>query len=131
MNAVIGRPPAKINWDIVNELLVKGCSGRQIAGSLGIHQKTLYEHCVIEKGEPFSDYSTRFYAKGEALLIAKQFDKAIEGDNTCLIWLGKTRCKQVEEKQTIVINSVDVKQSQKLEEAFDKSKDLVEHNDNR
>lgn len=103
-----GRPEANIDWQKVDTLLVSGSSGRQIAGQLGVHPRTLYEHTLEEKGIPFSEYSQQKYAKGESLIKAKQFDVAMRGNVTMLIWLGKIRCKQ-EETVThgIVFNEID------------------------
>jgi len=89
-----GRPQVVIDWDKVNSLLIAGCSGVQIAGYLGMNEETLYSHCQSEKKEMFSQYSRRFYTKGESILMAKQFEKASKGDNTMLVWLGKNRLKQ-------------------------------------
>ncbi len=94
----LGRPPHKLDWDKIDSLLIAGCSGREIAGNLEINQKTLYEHAVKDKGMSFTDYSDQFYGKGDSILRAKQFKQAIDGDTTLLIWLGKVRLKQKEEK---------------------------------
>jgi len=97
-----GRPQSNINWDEVDVLLVAGCSGRQIAGNIGISTDTLYDRCLIDKGVQFSQYSQQKNEKGESLLKAHQFAKALgkttDGDNTLLIWLGKTRLKQAEHR---------------------------------
>ena len=93
--ALGGRPLAHIDWEKVNHLLKCGCSGRQIAGNLGFQPNTIYDRCVTDHGITFTEYSQQFYAKGESLLLEKQFDKAINnGDNMMLIWLGKNILKQ-------------------------------------
>ncbi|HEY3527489.1 MAG TPA: hypothetical protein VGK47_14935 [Nitrososphaeraceae archaeon] len=92
----MGRPQSVIDWNKVDELLVKGSSGAQIASQIGIHPQTLYEHTLSEKGIPFSDYSAQKYAKGDSLLLTKQFDVAMKGNVSMLIWLGKQRLKQHE-----------------------------------
>lgn len=104
----IGRPPAKIDWNEVNELLTAGCSGVEIAGYLGLNKNTIYERCRLDNNMEFCDYSVKFYSKGDSLLRKKQFDKAlgkvIDGDNTQLIWLGKNRLKQSESPQELAIS---------------------------
>lgn len=98
-----GRPQAIIDWDLVDNLLIAGCSGLEIAGHIGLHHSTLYDRCLTDKKLSFTEYSSKKYAKGDSLLRAAQFAKALgktdKGDNTLLIWLGKTRLKQVEEKK--------------------------------
>jgi hypothetical protein len=97
------RPLAIIDWTEVDNLLMAGCSGKEIAGHIGINCNTLYERCTKDKDIPFGEYSQQKYAKGESLIKAKQFQKALgeclDGDNTLLIWLGKVRCEQRESKE--------------------------------
>lgn len=97
---MIGRPQAIIDWRKVDNLLVAGSSGVQIAGELGINPNTLYEHTLREKGIPFSEYSQQKYSKGESLIKAKQFEVGMKGNTTMLIWLGKQRCDQRENDNT-------------------------------
>ncbi len=96
----IGRPLAEINWKMVDDLLIAGCSGREVASSLGLNAATIYERCVTDKGMTFTEYSQQKSEKGESLIRAHQYAKALgltdKGDNTLLIWLGKTRLKQME-----------------------------------
>lgn len=95
-----GRPKADIDWNKVDALLIAGCSGREIAGNFGLNPHTIYDRCEKDHGVMFSEYSQQRYAKGEALLRAQQFAKALgkttEGDNTMLVWLGKNRLGQGE-----------------------------------
>lgn len=98
-----GRPPVKINWEEIDALLVAGCSGREIAGNINIAPNTLYEACVRDNNIGFDEYSRQKHEKGESILRAHQYSKAIglteKGDNTLLIWLGKTRLKQIDASQ--------------------------------
>jgi len=97
----MARPLAPINWKTVEDLLIAGCSGANIAGYFGLQPNTIYRRCEDDHGITFTEYSQQFYSKGECLLRAHQFAKALgktqEGDNTLLIWLGKVRLKQREE----------------------------------
>ncbi len=94
----VGRPLADIDWKKVDDLLVAGCSGIEIASYFGLHKQTIYERCEKDHGISFTEYSSQKYAKGDSIIRAHQFAKAIgkttEGDNTLLIWLGKNRLKQ-------------------------------------
>ena len=102
----LGRPKADINWDMVDEYLIAGCSGREIAGLIGLNPATIYDRCEKDHGIPFSDYSQQRYSKGESLIRQKQFLKALkgDGDNTMLIWLGKTRLGQKEPTNGIEVD---------------------------
>lgn len=102
-----GRPQAFIDWKIVDELLEAGCPGTEIADSIGINQNTLYDRCNTDNGITFSHYSQLKSAKGEHKIRQKQYQKAIDGDNTLLIWLGKVRLKQTENQQITPDNLAD------------------------
>ena len=98
-----GRPKADISWNYVDSLLEGGCSGAEIASALGISAHTLYDRCLSDNKMMYSEYSQCKSAKGEALLRMQQYNKALglteSGDNTQLIWLGKTRLKQIDPSQ--------------------------------
>lgn len=88
--------PKRLDWKIIDHLLEAGCTGIEIAGRIGISKHTLYERCVLEKKETFSVYSQLKRASGDSILRETQYDLAIDGDKTLLIFLGKTRLKQQE-----------------------------------
>ena len=97
-----GKPPAPIDWGIVDKLLQSDCSGVQIAGRLGISPQTLYARCEIDNGVVFSAYSAEKKADGDSLLKETQFFEATIAKNTALlIFLGKTRLGQKENNDAI------------------------------
>jgi hypothetical protein len=114
----MSRPRKEIDWKKVEELLIAGCSGAEIAGYMGCHPTTIYEKCAQQNGISFTEYSSEFYSKGDALLKAKQYAKALglskDGDNTLLIWLGKCRLKQKEEQNIIPPNDEKIQQEHSL-----------------
>jgi IS30 family transposase len=85
-----------VDWIKVDKLLEAGCSGVEIAASLGIHPQTLYDRCEKEKDTEFSVYSQQKKQSGDTLLRNAQFEKALDKDNMMLIWLGKQRLDQRE-----------------------------------
>jgi hypothetical protein len=90
------RPQVNIDWNLVDKLLEAGCKTTEIAAHIGCCPDTLYVRCTKDKGLTFSAYSQEKKQKGESLLRAAQFNKAMKGDNTMLIWLGKHRLDQHE-----------------------------------
>ena len=123
-----GRPEKPINWKVVDDLLIAGCNQTEVAGYLEIHQDTLRNRLVAEKGVEYSIYSAEKRSKGESLLRAQQFAKAIgkskEGDNMMLIWLGKNRLDQTDApKQDISLNETNIDQT--LDMAKIKSENLM------
>lgn len=97
------------DWEKIDNLLVAGCTGTEIAGYLGIHPETLYKWAEQDKKMGFSDYLAQKRSKGDSLLKAHQYAKAMgmtdKGDNTLLIWLGKCRLKQKEHSDIQPLNS--------------------------
>jgi len=107
-----------IDWDVIDNMLIAGCNGVQCAAAVGVHPETLYYRCQDEKNTVFTVYAQEKRAHGDGLLHAAQFQKAYKDKNpTMLIWLGKQRLQQKEDK-----DNQDVKD---LESKFDKSMDQV------
>jgi len=90
----MSRPEKKINWHDVDAYLEAGCLGSEIAAQFDMHPHTFYDRVVKKYNMTFTDYCSEKRNKGAGLIRKKQFDKALEGDNSMLIWLGKNRLKQ-------------------------------------
>jgi len=88
------RPIKNIDWEKVDRLLMAGCYGTEIAPHFDMHHETFYDRVRAEKGIGFTEYCALKKCQGDSLLKEKQFEKAISGDNTLLIWLGKARLNQ-------------------------------------
>ncbi len=121
-----GRPRAEIDWKVVDDLLISGCSGREVAAYIGLNPQTIYENCVHKFGISFSEYSTQKYSKGDSILRAQQYAKALgktdKGDNTLLIWLGKNRLKQRERDTDDIERAMD--QLEKIKPFLDQIESL-------
>ena len=96
------RKKINIDWKKVDKMLQAGCTGTEVAASLGIHDHTLYKRCETDNKISFSDYSAAKRASGDRLLKMKQMDLAMQGDKTMLIWLGKQRLGQSNKLETKV-----------------------------
>ena len=96
----MSRPEIPINWEKVDELLMCGCPGTEIAAFFGMHEDTFYRRVTEKYGVGFTEYSAKKKATGQALLRLQQHQKALgitkKGDNTMLIFLGKQRLGQRE-----------------------------------
>ena len=89
--------PAHIDWDVVAEYLMAGCSGVEVAAQLGIHENTLYQRCKTDLGVEFVAFKQEKQASGDSILKKVQFEAAIKDkDRSMLIWLGKQRLGQKE-----------------------------------
>lgn len=87
-----------IDWDYVDSLLEAGNDGIRVAANLGIHEDTFYRRCQKDKGIGFADYIAQKRKRGESKIIAKQYEKAMTGDNSMLIWVGKQMCGQSDQQ---------------------------------
>lgn len=111
-----GRPPFAIDWVQVDKLIEGGSSGVQVASFLGVHYDTLYHAVEREFKKSYTEYSASKKEKGNASLLCKQYNVAMQGDKTMLIWLGKQRLGQKESP------SVEEKFSTKIGEWLDSLK---------
>ncbi len=95
-----GRPSKPIDWAKVDDLLMAGCTGSEVAAYFDMHRQTFYDRVVAKYNTSFTEYSSEKKQHGESILRAHQYAKALgltkEGDNTLLIWLGKQRLNQTE-----------------------------------
>lgn len=120
-----GRKQIPIDWAEVDKYLVSGSSGIEVAACLGIHHDTLYDRCVKEFKISFSEYTAKKRQKGNSFLHAKQYQVAMSGNTTMLVWLGKQRLsqsdqpKQKDEFNGSLANLLDVMHLIKSSEDFD------------
>lgn len=96
------RKKINIDWKKVDRMLEAGCTGTEVAASLGIHPDTLYLRCEADHKVGFSDYSANKRASGDRMLKVKQMELAMKGDKTMLVWLGKQRLNQSNKLETKV-----------------------------
>jgi len=114
-----GRPRKEIDWDVVDELLVSGCIGTEVAAFFGMHPETLYRRVEDRYKVAFSVYLQEKQSLGDAMVRKKQYLKALgidkDGDNMMLIWLGKNRLKQ---SDTPVQDNINEKAFEKFEKVM-------------
>ena len=89
--------PITIDWDLVDSLLEAGNDGIRVAANLGMHPDTFYRRCKDDLGIGFADYLAQKKAKGVSKIIAKQYEVAMSGHPTMLVWVGKQMCGQRDE----------------------------------
>lgn len=94
--AKMGRKEIPIDWEKTNKLFEKGCLGTEVAAYWGMHEDTLYRRVKEKYKMSFTEYMQQKKSRGNSILREKQYDVALEGDKSLLIWLGKQRLKQRE-----------------------------------
>ena len=99
------RPKKIIDYVVVKDMAEKFCTQAEIADRLGLSVRTLQrdvEFCrVFKNGLNVSKESLR----------AKQFQIALKGNTTMLIWLGKNYLYQREDPDAIIAKSELIKLS--------------------
>lgn len=103
-----GRPKVTIDWNQVGKMLEAGATAEGVAATIGCDRDTLYNRCKTDLKSDYSAFSQEKKAKGNELLRTKQFQVAMSGDKTMLIWLGKQRLGQVDKQQTEISGTLDV-----------------------
>ena len=85
----------EIDWNEVDEMIIAGCPGTEIAGHYGLHPNTLYNRAAAEHGCVYSEYAHNKKSTGDARIRMKQYKEAVENGNTqLLIKLGEYRLGQ-------------------------------------
>lgn len=128
----VGAPHKIIDWAIVEELMEAGCSGVEIAAYFDVCNQTFYERVANEKKMTYTDYKEKMVQRGNIPLKKKQYDEALNGNVTLLIWLGKCRLGQTDKPQSIEFKGL-TEAAEWIAQAMGKSKDLVikkENDDN-
>jgi len=92
----MGRPGKPVDWEKVDRLLMAGCKGTEIAPHFDINVHTFYRKVEEQYSMTFTEYCALKRDQGISLIRVKQFEKAIKGDNTMLVWLGKNLAGQKE-----------------------------------
>jgi hypothetical protein len=95
----MGRPMVQIDWDEFDDLCQFHCTLEEIAGWYRCDVKTIENACKREKGETFSSYADKKRGVGRASLRRVQWQKALAGDKTMLIWMGKQHLGQSDQQK--------------------------------
>lgn len=96
----MGRPKIQLNWDDFDDLCAKFCTLEEIAGYFDCSADTVEIRVKEQFGCTFSEHYKRKCSPGKVSLRRKQFELAMAGDKTMLIWLGKQYLGQTEKMQT-------------------------------
>ena len=95
-----GRPPMKIDKEVVRKLASIQCTLREIAAFVGCDEKTIRNK--------FSDLIATTRDMGKVSLRRKQYEKAMEGNVTMLIWLGKNELGQQDRQDYVHTGNITV-----------------------
>ena len=106
----MGRPKVPIDFKLLENLCGIQCTMEEIAMVMSVTVETIDARCQEEHGITFSEYYQQKKAKGKSSLRHKQWQVAMSGDKTLLVWLGKQHLGQTDKNEstmTVTINSWD------------------------
>jgi len=86
---LIGRPPIKIDFDDLDKLLLIHSTLEDCASFFDCSPETIERRVRDERGECFDDYAKRKRGLGKIGLRRRQYQLAMSGNTTMLIFLGK------------------------------------------
>lgn len=120
-----GRPRIQINWEEFDKLCAIHATQLELAAWFKCTVDTIENAVKREKKMTFSEYYQQKAGPGKISLRRKQWDLALKGDKTMIIWLGKQHLGQTDKMD----QKVDMKLHQELESLMklpvDELKELI------
>lgn len=87
--AKAGRPKIKLDTNLIEDLAGIFCTNREIASIMNCSTDTLVRN--------YADHIKKGRDRGKSSLRRKQWEKAMDGNTTMLIWLGKNYLNQADQ----------------------------------
>lgn len=96
-----GTMPAelRIDWELFDKLAGIQCSISEMAFVFGLHHDTINDACKRVHGVTADNYRASRAHGGRVALRRRQFEVALEGNPTMLIWLGKQMLGQADKAE--------------------------------
>ena len=94
-----GRPRAAIDYQKLDSMCAILCTGEEIAAILDIDYDTLGRALKRDGHIGFAEYFKKKSSNGKMSLRRKQYQAAIEGNTTMLVWLGKQHLGQTDKSE--------------------------------
>lgn len=112
--AKVGRPKIQINWEEFDKLCGLHATQVEIASWFGCSVDTIDRAVKAEKQMHFAEYYAQKASTGKISLRRQQWQLAMKGDKTMLIWLGKQYLGQSEKVEQNNKNTHIVEEAQRL-----------------
>jgi len=104
---VMGRPVKAFSVELFRKLCAMQCTKEEIAHCLDMSLTTLERRVDKSFKDTFEGAFKRFSAMGKASLRRKQFQLALTGDKTMLVWLGKQYLGQADKQEQSITTDFD------------------------
>lgn len=101
---IMGRPRKEINhttltgWELI-DAIIPFASEEYLAFRLSMSIETLNNRIKEEKGMTFLEYKRKKSESVKISVLQKQFQEAMEGNTSLLIWLGKNMANQSDKQE--------------------------------
>lgn len=99
-NKKVGRPLIDIDWVEFEKLCAMHCTQEEIADWFRCTMDTIQNRCKIQYGKDFFEVYQEKKGTGKISLRRKQWQVALGGNITMLIWLGKQYLNQKDTNRT-------------------------------
>jgi len=97
----ITKPLHQLDYKKLDAMCAIHCTGEECAAILGIDYDTLNKALKRDGNKGFTEYFKQKGASGKMSLRRKQFDHAMGGNSTMLIWLGKQWLGQADKQEEL------------------------------
>jgi hypothetical protein len=101
----ITKPLHQLDYKKLDAMCAIHCTGEECAAILGIDYDTLNRALKRDGNKGFAEYFKQKGSNGKMSLRRKQYDLAIEGNSTMLIWLGKQWLGQIDKSERDIKSS--------------------------
>jgi hypothetical protein len=96
-----GRPTKPIDYTKLDAMCAIHCTGEECAAILGVSYEHLNNQLKRDGNGGFLDYFKIKGSNGKMSLRRKQYDQAMSGNATMLIWLGKQWLNQSDKHEEL------------------------------
>lgn len=96
-------------WKLLDSLVLWSAHAEYIADELGMSEDTLSKRIKEKTGLTFTEYRHKRKEKLRTTLSRKQYEVAMGGNVTMLIWLGKNELGQKDKHETEVNSTTSFK----------------------
>lgn len=109
-----GRPKIELEeitvdgWKLLDSLIIWSAHQEYIAEELGISADTLDRRLKERFGLNFAEYRDQKKEKLRINIRKKQYEKAMSGDNSMLIWVGKNECGQSDKHEEKSVQKIEM-----------------------
>jgi hypothetical protein len=96
---MMARPRKELNWIELDKLCAIHATRKEIADWFECSEDTIERRCQEEFGISFASYYDQKAVNGKMSLRRKQYEQAMSGNTTMLLWLGKQYLGQSDKQE--------------------------------